>query len=255
MGTEKFEDKIKRQLRDREISPSAGNWEKLSARLDTPQPKKKPFVLWMGIAASIIGGILILSLVFNSSTLNSPEIVDVPHKEIEADKASGEIFNSTYKETEQFATSEENEVKEEPIPSKTETTDSNRKERSRNKREAIAVIDNKKLISHQSLAISAEPSANKSLTLKLNDALTNIIATVENGPTVTDAEVNELLAEAAAKISKESYKTDFAVGKVNPQDLLQDVEFEMDNSFRDKIFEILKEGYSKARTAVANRNY
>jgi len=72
---------------------------------------------------------------------------------------------------------------------------------------------------------------------------------------VTDAEVDKLLEEAARRISLERYSKNYAAGKIDPQDLLLDVEFELDNSFRDKIFDMLKEGYSKAKTAVANRNY
>jgi hypothetical protein len=211
----------------------------------------------MGIAASIIGGILILSLVFNNSTpSDSPEMVDVPKEEVKLEenpvKTSEEIFTQTQDEVEQVATSE---VKKEQITPKSRPTVTPVKQMHRNNRGAIAVIDNKSLLNQKSLGISIEPTTDKILDLKLNDALTGVIENVENKATVTDAEVNKLLAEAAAKISRERYKTDFAVGKVNPQELLQDVEFEMDNSFRDKIFEILKEGYSKARTAVANRNY
>ncbi|CAM4106651.1 hypothetical protein [Gillisia hiemivivida] len=257
MGTERFEDKIKRQLRDREIAPSAGSWDKLSAKLDETQQKKKPFVLWMGIAASIIGGILILSLVFNNtSPSDSPEMVDVHKEAVKLEEnpveTSEEIFTQTQDEVEQVATSE---VKKEQITPRSNPTVTPVNQLHQNNREAIAVIDNKSLLNQNSLGISIETTTDKILDLKLNDALTNVIANVENRATVTDAEVNKLLAEAAAKISRERYKTDFAVGKVNPQELLQDVEFEMDNSFRDKIFEILKEGYSKARTAVANRNY
>ncbi len=257
MGTERFEDKIKRQLLDREITPSADSWDKLSARLDETQQKKKPFLLWMGIAASIIGGILILSLVFNNSIpSDSPEMVDVPKEEVKLEEnpveTSEEIFTQIQDEVEQVATSE---VKKEKRTPRSNLIVTPVKKMDQNRREAIVVLDNKSLLNQKRLDISIGPTSDKILDLKLNDTLTSVIANVENKATITDAEVNKLLAEAAAKISEERYKTNFAVGKVNPQDLLQDVEFEMDNSFRDKIFEILKEGYSKARTAVANRNY
>ena len=253
MGTKRFEDKIKQQLRDRKITPSAGSWDKLSARLDETQQKKKPLVLWLGIAATIIGGILILSLVFNNSVpLDSPVIVDVPKEEIKLKETSEENFIPAKQMEEQVATSE---VKKEQITPRSNPTVTPVKQMHQNKREVIAAIDNKSLINDKTLIAPSIVSKDKILELKLNDALSNVIANVEKEQTVTDAEVNKLLAEAAAKISKERYKTNFAEGKVNAQDLLQDVEFEMDNSFRDKIFEILKEGYSKARTAVANRNY
>ena len=59
---------------------------------------------------------------------------------------------------------------------------------------------------------------------------------------------------AAARISME--KPVYITGEtVDADSLLWDVEMEMDQSFREKVFDIMKEGYLKARTAVANRNY
>ncbi|RKS56148.1 hypothetical protein BC962_1127 [Gillisia mitskevichiae] len=257
MGTERFEDKIKRQLLDREIAPSAGSWDKLSAKLDASQEKKRPFAFWMGIAASIIGGILILSLVFNNSTLsNSPEIVDAPKEDLKIEKtpvkSSKEIFTEIKKEAERVAASE---GKQESITSKKDKVDPLINQVRSKNREEIAVLDNKALLKEQKINTSLEAASDNLLDLTLNNALASVLTQTDNGQEVTDAEINKLLAEAASKISQERYKKDFALGKVNAQDLLQDVEFEMDNSFRDKIFEILKEGYSKARTAVANRNY
>ncbi len=257
METERFEDKIKRQLQDREITPSAGSWEQLSDKLDTDQEKKRPLAFWMGIAASIIGGVLILSLVFNNSTPSeSPEIVDVPKEEVKHGETpvetSEEIFTPTEEEVVQVAASN---VKKEVITPKSNIIVSPVIQVQQNTREAVATIDNKSILKEQSLITPSALTTDKILDVKLNDALASVLTQAKNGQSVTDAEVNKLLAEAASEISRERYKTDFAVRKVNPQDLLQDVEFEMDNSFRDKIFEMLREGYSKAKNAVANRNY
>lgn len=251
METKKFEDQIKEQLQAREIAPSVGSWEQLSTRLDAQQKKKKPMIFWMGIAATIIGGILILSLVFNVNTPSkSPVIVDTPKQELNADKklenSSEEIFIETEQE-EQVVTSE---TTEELVAPKNRKTTSFAE-----RREEIVVVDNKPLLNAQIDNSFENSKSHGILEATLNDALANVLSKTKNAGTITDAEVNRLLTEAASKISQERYKTDYAVGKVNPQDLLQDVEYEMDTSFRDKIFEILKEGYSKARTAVANRNY
>ena len=257
MGTERFEDKIKRQLRDREITPSAGSWGKLSAKLDATQEKKRPITFWIGIAASIIGGILILSLVFNNLTpSDTPEIVDAPKEEVELEKTpietSEEIFTEIQDEEERVAALE---VLEDPKTSKSNSIVAPVEVAHQNNRDALAVMDNTSSLKVQTLTTPSIVTSDKILDVKLIDAVASVLTQTENGQTVTDAQVNKLLAEAAAKISQERYKTDFAVGKVNPQDLLLDVEFEMDNSFRDKLFEILKEGYLKAKTAVANRNY
>jgi len=257
METESFEDKIKRQLQDREITPSARAWEQLSVKLDATQNKKKPFVFWLGIAASIISGILILSLVFNNSAPSeSPQIVDVPKDEVKVEKGSletsEEIFTQIQDEATQVAASE---MEKESITPKSNIAVPPVKQIQQKNREAVAAIDNESLLKEQTLITPSALASDKILDLELNNALANVLTQTNNGQLVTDEEVNKLLAEAASKISQERYKTNFATGEVNPQDLLRDVEFEMDNSFRDKIFEMLKEGYSKAKTAVANRNY
>jgi len=43
-------------------------------------------------------------------------------------------------------------------------------------------------------------------------------------------------------------------GVVDASALLLEAEQELDRSFRDQIFDALKSGYLKAKTAVANRN-
>jgi hypothetical protein len=200
---------------------------------------------------------LILSLVFNSSTISdSPEIVDVPKEEVKLKETpvetSEEIFTQAKGEAVKVAISEE---EKEPATPKSNFIVTPVKSSQQNKREAVAAVDNKSLLKEQTLITPITPTTDKILDLTLNDALASVLTQTKNGQAVTDAEVNKLLADAASKISEEHYKTDYAVGKVNPQDLLLDVEFELDNSFRDKIFEMLKEGYSKAKNAVANRNY
>ncbi len=263
MGTERFEDKIKRQLRDREITPSAGSWDKLSARLDETQQKKKPFVLWMGIAASIIGGILILSLVFNNSIpSNSPEMVDVPKEEVKLEEnpveTSENIFNKTQEKEEQVAVSEtetETETETEIINSQPKVIVDPVKQIQIKSRKELAVIENTNLMKDPKLLVDTVNTNKEELDAKIMDALESIVLQIKNEQSYTSVEANKLLAEAASKINQEQYISNFREGEINAQNLLQDVELEMDNSFRDKILELLKEGYSKAKTAVANKNY
>jgi hypothetical protein len=42
--------------------------------------------------------------------------------------------------------------------------------------------------------------------------------------------------------------------KVDATALLEDVEWELEKSFRDKVFDALGEGFQKVRTAVTERN-
>lgn len=90
------------------------------------------------------------------------------------------------------------------------------------------------------------------LTSKIEELVAEVAKKEENG-TVTDAEVNELLAEAAREISQQ--RNFYNRGKVDADALLADVESEIDQSFRREVFEMLKDGFQKARTAIVSRNY
>jgi outer membrane protein assembly factor BamA len=69
---------------------------------------------------------------------------------------------------------------------------------------------------------------------------------------VTDAEVDSLLRAAQRQILTDKLFSDG--GSVDAMSLLAEVEDELDESFRDQIFDALKSGYLKLRTAVADRN-
>ncbi|HKL90322.1 MAG TPA: hypothetical protein VJ880_03980, partial [Allomuricauda sp.] len=69
---------------------------------------------------------------------------------------------------------------------------------------------------------------------------------------VTDAEVDSLLRAAQQQILTDKLFTEG--GSVDAMSLLAEVEDELDESFRDQIFDALKSGYLKLRTAVADRN-
>ena len=82
------------------------------------------------------------------------------------------------------------------------------------------------------------------------------LAYTESSPgEVTDAEVDALLAEASSKIElNRTFEQKAFSEKITANDLLWDVEMELEASFREKVFEVVKDGFLKARSAVANRN-
>jgi stage V sporulation protein SpoVS len=68
---------------------------------------------------------------------------------------------------------------------------------------------------------------------------------------VTPANVDLLLSEAREKLQLERM---LSSRKVDPAALLQDVESDLEESFRNKVFDALGSGYQKIRTAVVERN-
>src|SRR5690606_4973349 len=90
-----WEYNIKKTLEKRRIEPSAASWDSLANRLDVADKKKNkmPF-WWMGIAASLIGVLLITNVFFKDNPADSqkPVIVDVQKpvdKKLLTEPASG----------------------------------------------------------------------------------------------------------------------------------------------------------------------
>ncbi|MBD11037.1 MAG: hypothetical protein CMC68_09920 [Flavobacteriaceae bacterium] len=71
--------------------------------------------------------------------------------------------------------------------------------------------------------------------------------------TVTDREVDSLLKVANKELFKDKLQKE-ASRTVDAKSLLEDVEDEMGQSFRTKVYEVLKDGYQTVKTAVAQRN-
>ena len=95
------------------------------------------------------------------------------------------------------------------------------------------------------------------LALQINRQLDAILTEVaqreqEGGAVVTDAEIDSLLREAQERIAALAYR--MPRDSVDARSLLSAAESELDQTFREELFEKLKDGFRKVRTAVADRN-
>jgi len=129
----------------------------------------------------------------------------------------------------------------------------------------VTTIITKKMAKPDKLITQVEEDKNISneieLPLKESDALINskileVVAQVdmleEQNESLTDVEVDSLLRKAQDEIMNDKlFRNDRSVDAMA---LLSEVENELDKSFRDQIFESLKSGFMKVRTAVADRN-
>ncbi|MEP2280140.1 hypothetical protein [Maribacter sp.] len=249
METDKFEKHIQAKFQEREILPSENAWSKISSELNDDAPKKKPVYLWLGIAASVVVLIGVALFYFKGTAVENEiplKIVDTEEENIQEEVLIEEPVS--FKNEEQIVvvvletepsskTVEVNEVLmpkvEEPLIIDDEIK--------------VAVVDN-------------VPNNKSSETLIVSDEIINskvaaIIAQVdvlEQHSTVTDAEVDSLLKRAQDEILREKiFNKDKSVDAMA---LLTEVEDELDQSFRDQIFNSLKASFIKVRTAVADRN-
>ena len=274
MAPIKFEEHIKEQLEERRISPSAASWEKLSARLDENENRQKSNKKWwLSIAALLVIAISVGGFMLKSENGTIEEqIVETPSKEFtEPDENS--VIPSTEKENKSAIAAEElkEETKEEKEEIKPETIQDQLKKDAEaiipaNNEIGLATIDVKEVkkpITKESILKidNINPdfinptetekdyiAQNESLIQnKIEEVLRSLESNTEDS--ITDAEVNALLLAAASDLDQD-YQKEFA-NTYSAEALLAEAEQEIEKSFRDKIFDLLKQGYSKAKNAVA----
>ena len=274
MAPIKFEEHIKEQLEERRISPSAGSWEKLNARLDENENQQKTNKKWwLGIAALLVIAISVGGFMLKSENGTIEEqIVDTP-----SEKTSEEITKPVEKsgipsrEKENNSAIAAEEVKEE-IKEETEKTEPEiiqnqlKKGISVHNKTGLAEVEVKEANTEASEKSMAKIdkinpnfinptetekdyiAQNESLIQhKIEEVLRSLETNAEDS--ITDAEVNALLLAAASDL-QENYQKEYS-NQYSAEALLAEAEKEIEKSFRDKIFQLLKEGYSKAKNAVA----
>ncbi|TDT38658.1 hypothetical protein CLV90_3629 [Maribacter spongiicola] len=246
METDKFEKHIKAKLQEREINPSENAWSKISSELKDDDRKKKPVYLRIGVAASIIVLLGVALFYFNGANeLNESPIELV---ETENENKVEEVITKDPVQEEQVVIVETN--------TKTESTTVKKEEY-----KIPEVQENKTLNDAVEIAVVENVPGDQSTSkLEVSDEIINskvadIVAQIdvlEQYSTVTDAEVDSLLKRAQDEILRDKiFNTDKSVDAMA---LLTEVEEELDQSFRDQIFNSLKAGFIKVRTAVADRN-
>ncbi|WP_324721669.1 hypothetical protein [Salinimicrobium sp. HB62] len=235
MEPEKFENNVKKVLGEREIQPSAAAWEKLEQRL-APKKEKRPYLLWLTSAAAIAAIFFVLGSHFNSPIASEePQLVEQTAEEPVLQEKTSEpevIHLASSEEKEELKEQEKpsakggvkNVIFEAPVKKSSEAET------------AVAVEDPSELIQEPSESIEV---------ISLPETA---IAREEMVPGNTDLEVEALLLLATAELKADSTYT------VKAGDLLHQVEYELDQSFREKVFDVVKDGFRKAKTAVATRD-
>ncbi len=264
MAPIKFEDNIREKLEGREIEPSGDAWKKLSERLDEKSKKKSNYTIWYAIAASIIG-ILIAVSVFSirgdKINENLTDFVDVntSERDVPIEKVPNLVENISEENNKTTLIPEEsnsitlnkktNSGKEKTLPKKKDVVFKNSEIEAS---EAIA----KTIEENQAGKMSRVPEeiiSNDDLIMdkRINELVAQVELRQQNNEIVSAEEINTLLTNAEHKIQTGKILDS---KKIDPAALLGDVEFEMENSFREKVFTALGDGYDIIKTAVVNRN-
>ncbi|PHR11677.1 MAG: hypothetical protein COA40_10110 [Aequorivita sp.] len=265
MAPYKLEDNIREKLEARELKPSADAWRKLEAKLDAEQPKRENF-FWYYAAASFAGLLIAASIFFSR---NTPEVNNQIVNE--------NIEQTTVKENSEIVPQSINRVE---IVSEEKAKEENTSEKRSNKKQTPRSLKSQSLPQYngtkkstidekiektEALATQIEVKANESIKTEksilseedqiFNTKVDEVVASVkklqENNTEITATNVEALLNNARRDIQTQRI---LSSPKVDATALLQDVEWELEKSFRDKVFDALGEGFNKIRTAVSERN-
>jgi hypothetical protein len=244
---DKLEKHIKEKLEERTIAPSPGAWDKIASQLDA-EPKKKGSKWQVYAMAASFVGILLLSMLFMNKEEAIPEIQVVEEK---VDQIDTEKKNETQSPRQEL-------TKTLPVQEETKVVNSDLEPMPEENPKGFT---DELPISQPVLAQEETKQLEQDKLIKESDALITqkveeVVAQVQHmeglNRGVSDAEVDSLLREAQKQIMAD--KLFPKNGSVDAMSLLAEVEDELDESFRDQIFDALKEGYLKLRTAVADRN-
>ncbi len=245
METNNFEKKLEKILKDREIMPTSNAWKRIAEQVDVDAAQKKKGYFWYGIAASFVGLVILgffyimapQTSVVKVSTIVDPskqngvpslkDSIQIAVKEIE----KGEIKNAEFDSS--IVTEEQAIVHLESHRKPVNTNDKGNGVNTAGKEGIKSEID-------------------QDIEIKIAEVMGKVDQLESNKSLVTDAEIDSLLRAAerellASKIFEKESNSDATA-------LLNEVENELNQSFRSQIFESLKSGFLKARTAVAERN-
>lgn len=259
MAPIKLEEQLKEKLEQRELQPSNQAWSKLANRLENQEKKESRSLWWLGIAASMVLILAVSLPYFNNDSENTqPIIVDVENEnETQSDNLNKEVTNDVIQEVVKQEKNDAIVETKTPLITKEENTIIKEPKATINKeiiKNEVEVVDITK--PEEVLKKEIEKPLEQLKTfeeIKILDVVAEIQKMQQEPSGVSDREIDSLLKVAhkeilTQRIYNETTKT------VDADALLQDVEADLEQSFRGKVFEALKLNYSKVKTAVAERN-
>ena len=237
MAPSNWDNHIKESLEKRQLQPSEDAWRKLQNRLESEEKKKSKTVFWwLGLAASIVGIMFISILFFNKNEQPTNTVVETPKITIEAENNTKQPETTIEQPIEVIEASKEQPKQKQSVKS-------------------MKIQNNQQLVetNHTDLEQPKQDIHNKFEEKKLKEVVAQIQQMKNTNETVTEAEIDALLKEAEKDIFKDKIKNTNTL-TIDADALLQDVEADLQQSFRDKVFEALKTSYETVKTAVAERN-
>jgi hypothetical protein len=238
---DKLEKHIKNKLERRTISPSKNAWEKVASEVKVPSPRKRNSRFLYAIAASVVGIVLISVFFF---TMDEPKVEQTQVVKADSIEPTGQQTETTVNESIQ---KEDSKLAETKIESQIPEAKEKLSPKQSNYNSAVVKNETKEPFQDK-IRINSD----QLIAQKVEEVVAQVTLMESVKKDVSDAEVDSLLRAAQRQILADRI---FLNGQsVDAGALLAEVEDELDESFRDQIFDALKSGYFKLRTAVADRN-
>jgi hypothetical protein len=244
MAQNKLEHQIREKLNNREIQPSAQAWDRLDAMLTVAEEKKtkRSFLLsysFIGIAASVLVLVTLGLFLFNQNKLETQTTNSVVETNID-------IKDTNKKRSSELQI---------PIVS--------------NQNQVVTTSENKQLIinNHRGSIIKKSQSSNKKTNQKPRINQNQFIPNPENERVVQNASQIQknsdkrevVLINDEALIATLNVAANKAIEKdirykTNSKSLLNEVDSELEKTFREKVLTTINKKYNSARESLANRN-
>ena len=257
MAPIKFEEHLKDKLEKRTIQPSDGAWNALSDRLKSQNKKENNRTIWwFGIAASIVGIILITALIFDGSDSKNilPTVVDSENnEEVKANNLASETTEIREHKSIPEVQKVDTRITEEVTTNKKPNAAKAISMKGENDFEEVVALQEVKEQDNVVKSLAIPVNGSEFEQTKLNEVVAEITRLNTENQGVTEAEIDSLLKQAQRDILKNRIYNE-NTRTVDANALLQDVEAELDQSFRTRVFEALKNSYVTVKTAVAERN-
>lgn len=259
---------IKKKLEERRIAPSEDSWNTLEAMLDTNDHKPRRKYFWhYAISACVL---LLLGLLFFMNPENEiiPEsqtiVNEEPQKVIDDDAKQQTNKNEKIAVVPTVAKNDARQEKVEQVIAKKEAvvakdkkpTESLKVKVIYNEEKAVAKVSEQKLKSEVKLVVEEKPVVaqvikDDIIKTEIKSAVAEV--TAKKVAEITDEELDKLLKEGQFALDSLKMFTEFEY-TVNADNLLDEVEYDLDRSFKEKVFEIIKKQFKKDNTSVVNRN-
>lgn len=238
MEPNNFEKDFREKLNQRKIEPSDKAWDRLDAMLSIAEEKKpKKKNKWLYIAASIAAFLLVGTFFFNQkgNTIKIPKNTVVVEENIKKDSIENQNGITTDSIEKQIVTSE--------------------KESTQNRENSIKE-EEKKLIQKSNKTIQNENNqiAESSIIIKKNQETQSTNNQISVPETPKNETTDQLLKTAEKTVVAENSAKPKSKIKINANDLLNQVDGELELSFREKVIAKVNKNYQTVKVAVANRN-